>query len=127
MMDSVFSLTIVTIETHLKCTSFEMWDWLFVKFDDIVSGEVVADFLPRVICHLVYWISWENGGHVADPLAVKVDENLERAIKSLKKKMDKEGIFKELRKRRSYEKPSVRRRAKRARAIRAQRRTATQS
>ena len=44
---------------------------------------------------------------MADPLAVKVDENLERAIKSLKKKMDKEGIFKELRKRRSYEKPSV--------------------
>ena len=61
---------------------------------------------------------------MADPLAVKVDENLERAIKSLKKKMDKEGIFKELRKRRSYEKPSVRRRAKRARAIRAQRRNA---
>ncbi|MFQ5694308.1 MAG: 30S ribosomal protein S21 [Nitrospinota bacterium] len=61
---------------------------------------------------------------MADPLTVKVDENLERAIKSLKKKMDKEGIFKELRKRRSYEKPSVRRRAKRARAIRAQRRNA---
>lgn len=63
---------------------------------------------------------------MVDPLAVKVDENLERAIKSLKKKMDKEGIFKELRKRRSYEKPSVRRRAKRARAIRAQRRAVTQ-
>ncbi|MFQ5912739.1 MAG: 30S ribosomal protein S21 [Nitrospinota bacterium] len=62
---------------------------------------------------------------MADPLAVKVDDNLERAIKSLKKKMDKEGIFKELRKRRNYEKPSVRRRAKRARAIRAQRRAAS--
>lgn len=66
-----------------------------------------------------------EGESVADPLAVKVDDNLERAIKSLKKKMDKEGIFKELRKRRSYEKPSVRRRAKRARAIRAQRRAAS--
>jgi small subunit ribosomal protein S21 len=54
-----------------------------------------------------------------------VDDNLERAIKSLKKKMDKEGIFKELRKRRNYEKPSIRRRAKRARAIRAQRRNTT--
>jgi small subunit ribosomal protein S21 len=59
---------------------------------------------------------------VPDPLAVRVDDNLERAIRSLKKKMDKEGIFKELRRRRNYEKPSVRRRAKRARAIRAQRR-----
>lgn len=56
-----------------------------------------------------------------DPLSVRVDDNLERAIRSLKKKMDKEGIFKELRRRRSYEKPSVRKRAKRARAIRAQR------
>ncbi len=56
-----------------------------------------------------------------DPLAVRVDDNLERAIRFLKKKMDKEGIFKELRRRRSYEKPSVRKRAKRARAIRAQR------
>ena len=61
---------------------------------------------------------------MADPLAVKVDDNLERAMKALKKKMDKEGIFKELRKRRSYEKPSVRRRSKRARAIRALRRNA---
>ncbi len=61
---------------------------------------------------------------MADPLAVKVDDNLERAMKALKKKMDKEGIFKELRKRRSYAKPGDRRRAKRARAIRALRRNA---
>ncbi len=59
---------------------------------------------------------------MTDPLAVKVDDDLERALKSLKKKMTKEGIFTELRKRRNYEKPSVRRRVKRARAIQAQRR-----
>jgi len=61
---------------------------------------------------------------VADPLAVKVDDNLERAMKALKRKMQKEGIFQELRKRRSYEKPGDRRRSKRARAIRALRRNA---
>ncbi len=61
---------------------------------------------------------------MADPLAVKVDDNLERAMKALKRKCEKEGIFKELRKRRSYEKPSDRRRSKRARAIRALRRDA---
>ncbi len=59
---------------------------------------------------------------MTDPLAVKVDDNLEWALKSLKKKMLKDGIFQELRKRRYYEKPSTRRRAKRARAIQAQRR-----
>ena len=42
------------------------------------------------------------------PLEVKVFDDVEKAIRALKKKMAQEGVFKELKKRRHYEKPSVR-------------------
>lgn len=47
---------------------------------------------------------------------VKRGEAIDRALRRLKKKMDKEGTLKELRNRRHYEKPSEekRRKAKRA-------------
>lgn len=43
-------------------------------------------------------------------------ESIDRAIKRLKKKLDKEGIMREIRMHRHYEKPSERRRRKAARA-----------
>ena len=47
------------------------------------------------------------------PLEVRVQgENLNRALNQLKRKMANEGIFKELKKRRFYEKPSERRKRK---------------
>lgn len=47
------------------------------------------------------------------PLEVRVDgENINRAINQLKRKMANEGIYKELKKRRFYEKPSERRKRK---------------
>jgi small subunit ribosomal protein S21 len=47
------------------------------------------------------------------PLEVKVDgENINRAINQLKRKMANEGIYKELKKRRFYEKPSERKKRK---------------
>jgi len=42
-------------------------------------------------------------------LEVTVDHNVEKAIKVLKRKLIKEGLFKELKMRRFYEKPSERR------------------
>jgi small subunit ribosomal protein S21 len=45
-------------------------------------------------------------------LEVEVRENLEKALKVLKQRMSKEGILAELKKRRYYEKPSVRRKRK---------------
>ena len=42
--------------------------------------------------------------------------NIEKAIKDLKIKLHKEGIFKELKKRRFYEKPSVKEKRKRIEA-----------
>ena len=52
-------------------------------------------------------------GEAAD-LEIKVrDDNVEKAIKILKRKLAKEGLFKELKNRRYYEKPSVKAKRKR--------------
>ncbi|KPK29863.1 MAG: 30S ribosomal protein S21 [Nitrospira bacterium SG8_3] len=55
-------------------------------------------------------------------LEVKVDGNdLERAMKVLKRKMQKDGVFRRLKAKRSYEKPSDCRRRKRRESERRQR------
>ncbi len=41
-----------------------------------------------------------------------VGQNIERAIKLLKREAEKEGLFRELKKRRFYEKPSVKKKNK---------------
>ena len=43
---------------------------------------------------------------MTSPLEVEVNGDIEKAFKNLKKKMAFEGIFKELKRRRYYEKPS---------------------
>ncbi|EGJ70726.1 30S ribosomal protein S21 [Bacteroides coprosuis DSM 18011] len=48
---------------------------------------------------------------------VKEGENIERALKKFKRKFERTGIVKELRRRQQYDKPSVRNRFKRERAI----------
>lgn len=50
-------------------------------------------------------------------LEIKVrDSNVEKALKVLKRKIGKEGVLKELKNRRYYEKPSVKEKRKRAEA-----------
>lgn len=52
-------------------------------------------------------------------MEVRVQDNqIENAIKALKRQMAKDGILKELKKRRAYEKPSVKRKRKRQEAKR---------
>ena len=46
------------------------------------------------------------------------DNNVDQALKALKKKMQREGLFREMKLRRSYEKPSERRARERAEAVR---------
>ncbi len=45
-------------------------------------------------------------------IVVEVQDNLEKALKLLKKKMQLDGLQRELKNRRFYEKPSVKRRRK---------------
>ena len=47
---------------------------------------------------------------------VRKGESVDKAIRRLKKKLDKEGIMREIRSHRYYEKPSERKRRKEARA-----------
>jgi small subunit ribosomal protein S21 len=50
-------------------------------------------------------------------MEVKVHgNNIEKAIKDLKNRLNREGVFKELKKRRYYEKPSVKEKRKRIEA-----------
>jgi len=55
------------------------------------------------------------------PLEVVVYDDIEKALKALKKKMAQEGVFKEIKKRRFYEKPSERKKRKREEAERRRR------
>ena len=52
------------------------------------------------------------------------DNNVDQALRVLKKKMQREGIFRELKQRRSYEKPSQRKTREKAEAIRRARKLA---
>lgn len=46
------------------------------------------------------------------------DNNVEQALRALKKKMQREGIFREMKARREFEKPSIRKAREKAESIR---------
>jgi small subunit ribosomal protein S21 len=56
-------------------------------------------------------------------ITVEVKDNIEKALKVLKKKMQLEGVQKELKHRRFYQKPSVKKKRKRLEAARRRRRS----
>ncbi|ARN83674.1 30S ribosomal protein S21 [Methylocystis bryophila] len=47
-----------------------------------------------------------------------MDNNIDQALKVLKKRLQREGLFREMKRRRAYEKPSERRIRERAEAVR---------
>ncbi len=60
-----------------------------------------------------------SGDKVVENVQVSVrDNNVDQALKVLKKKMQREGVFREMKLRRSYEKPSERRAREKAEAVR---------
>ncbi len=61
----------------------------------------------------------ERSSDSSKPMEVRVEgDNINRAINQLKRKMANEGIYKELKKRRFYEKPSERKKRKQREAER---------
>ena len=61
-----------------------------------------------------YTHRWRNA-----PVQVLVrDNNVDQALRALKKKMQREGVFREMKLRRNYEKPSERRAREKAEAVR---------
>lgn len=59
---------------------------------------------------------------IALEVVVKDNESLDRALRRFKRKVQRSGLYSELRKRRYYEKPSAQRKRKREAAIRRERR-----
>jgi small subunit ribosomal protein S21 len=56
-------------------------------------------------------------------IEVRVHEDIEKALRILKKKMQKDGLLKELKRRRFHEKPGIRKRRKQAEASRRNRKS----
>ena len=61
-------------------------------------------------------------GKAALEVIVQDGESLERALRKFKRKVQRSGLYSELRKRRFYEKPSAQKKRKREAAIRRERR-----
>jgi small subunit ribosomal protein S21 len=53
---------------------------------------------------------------IVSEVKIRKGENIDRALRRLKKKMDREGIMREIRAHRHFEKPSEKKRRKAARA-----------
>lgn len=62
-------------------------------------------------------LNWRESESAAVQVIVR-DNNVDQALKALKKKMQREGIFREMKLRRAYEKPSERRAREKAEAVR---------
>ncbi len=68
--------------------------------------------------HLV-WRHETAEGSVGKTVQVQVrDNNVDQALRALKKKLQREGVFREMKLRRSYEKPSAKRKREQAEAVR---------
>ena len=64
----------------------------------------------------VIWASF-IGGKLVLEVTVK-DNNLEQALRNLKKKMQREGLYREMKLRKHYEKPSIRKAREKTESIR---------
>ena len=85
----------------------------------------------RISKHVDRCINIFNGAHrsasntIGKLLQVLVrDNNVDQALRVLKKKMQREGVFREMKRRKAYEKPSERKTREKAEAIRRARKAA---
>ena len=75
----------------------------------------ISTFRPFVL-HLE-----ETARYIGERVIVTIvvrDNNVEQALRALKKKMQREGTFREMKRRKFYEKPSERRASQKAEAVR---------
>ena len=72
---------------------------------------------------MLYLLTYVNGSisNKGNILTIEVtvkDNNVEQALRSLKKKMQREGLFREMKLRKHYEKPSLRKAREKEESIR---------
>jgi len=84
----------------------------------LARGWLGSDRFPGVWCQFI------RKGVIPIVQVVVRDNNVDQALKALKKKMQREGVFREMKLRRSYEKPSEKRARESAEAVRRQRKLA---
>jgi small subunit ribosomal protein S21 len=66
-----------------------------------------------------FWINLLAWKECDETVHVTVrDNNVDQALRALKKKLQREGVFREMKLRRNYEKPSEKRKRERAEAVR---------
>jgi len=73
------------------------------------------------LCYIYFTTDFKQNGRNYFLEVRVIDNDVERALKILKNKLSKNGLFKELKLRRAYEKPSVKKKRK---ALEARRRLA---
>jgi len=97
---------------------FELW--FHAKKRVLRGGSGLAK--PPRVCHTHGPLANTSESVQCRPLEVQVgDKGIERAIKHLKRKMAAEGILRELKRRRHYMKPSIKKRKKMSEAARRRR------
>ncbi len=69
-------------------------------------------------------VGCERNRRISDLQVLVRDNNVDQALRALKKKMQREGIFREMKMRRSFEKPSEKKAREKAEAIRRARKLA---
>lgn len=62
--------------------------------------------------NIITILNFEGGERRVPKVIVKKNESVDKALRRLKKKIDKEGIMKQIKQHRHYEKPSQKRRRK---------------
>ena len=77
-------------------------------------------YAPIFFCSLCS--NTPEGSVISLEVIVQDNESLDRALRRFKRKVQRSGLYSELRKRRFYEKPSAQRKRKREAAIRRERR-----
>ena len=82
----------------------------------MLYGKARAGSGGGTLCYVLYRTITK--GEVSPVQVLVRDNNVDQALKALKKKMQREGIFREMKLRRHYEKPSERRAREAAEAVR---------
>lgn len=97
----VKSLFIQTPRASVPFSCLLCYNYSFVRFSDVSRINHEGDLI---------------GGNFNVHVIVR-DNNVDQALKALKKKMQREGMWREMKRRRSYEKPSEARARKKAEAV----------
>jgi small subunit ribosomal protein S21 len=90
-------------------------DVLRLKINDSADRGAANDRGPVPRRTLFYWIDRSKDGFMQ---IIVRDNNVDQALRALKKKLQREGVYREMKLRRHYEKPSEKRARERAAAVR---------